>query len=163
MSADPCRACGTALQHCLEMRNGPSVSECGTYCCAPCADSPDLHETERAPGTRTTAELRPGDTVRAAHPVIRTVRENVPPRPDSRWHVLVFEDGTSCWSASGDLWELVPPPPTPAPEVQYGVRNASGEIFPVPSRKVAQQLVDIGPAPDLEVVSRTVSPWEVLR
>ena len=74
--------------------------------------------------------------------------------------MLIWEEGKTFWSQAGDTWELVSAA-TP-PEVQYAVRNANGEIFPAPSRDWAQHVAD-GGAPDLEVVSRTVSPWEVLR
>lgn len=59
--------------------------------------------------TRATADLRPGDTVCVAGPTVRTLRENIPPRTGSRWHVLRWEDGSSFWSACDDSWELTEP------------------------------------------------------
>jgi hypothetical protein len=112
---NPCRSCGTALQHCLEMRD-----ETATYCCRSCLAQISLHagsppETEQA---RRARHLTPG-----AH------RTTAPPV----------------------LWE-------------YAVRNPQGEIFPMPSRAVALQIVrlQLFAGDDLEAVSRPVPPWEVL-
>jgi hypothetical protein len=153
---NPCRSCGTALQHCLEMRNPCELDDvCATACCNECLlHYPGLH-TLSASNQRTTRELRPGDTVRAAGPTVRTVLVNDPPRPGSRWHVLGFRDGTSFWSAQDDCWELAPV------LREYAIRNSQGEIFPMPSRAYAQHVAE--GAPDLQAVSRPVPPWEVLR
>lgn len=59
--------------------------------------------------TRATRDLLPGDTVRGAGPTVRTVLENIHPRPESRWHVLRWRDGTSFWSEADDVWELHEP------------------------------------------------------
>lgn len=114
---DACRFCGTALQHCLEMRNGPSVSECGTYCCAPCAENVDAHYTPETEQERRARHLTPG-----AH---RTAAE---------------------------------PPPMLR---EYAVRNASGDVFPCPTRRYAEFLADA--QPEITAVSRTVSAWQDLR
>lgn len=57
----------------------------------------------------------------------------------------------------GDAFRKVPPPVLR----EYAVRNASGDVFPMPSRAYAQHVAE--GAPDLQAVSRPVPPWEVLR
>jgi hypothetical protein len=189
---NPCRSCGTPLQHCLEMR-----AETETFCCVPCQDIintnnlalslhilpptgtgywppldgpyrqdqwswPRVGEFNDEPHTRTTQDLRPGDTIRSGDLTVRMVKTNAPPpRPESRWHVLIFEDGTSFWSDFDDIWEVLPAAP-PLPKLrEYAVRNSQGEIFPMPSLDYAQHVAE--GAPDLQAVSRSVPTWEVLR
>lgn len=172
---NPCHSCGTALIHCTEMRNPCELDDvAATACCNECLlHYPGLHETEQerrarhltpgahrsVSGYRTTADLRPGDTVRMSGPTVRTVKTNVPSRPGSHWdgHVLIFEDGTSFWSESTDRWEVLPQAAAPPPEIQYGLRTPEGVVQM--SEAQARHLQ----GPSRVLVSRVLPPWEVLR